>query len=157
MPRMYTAKLTALSSSAKIDFFEFNTPATCVTKLHKLSIGQTTELGDAAEEKLIWFIKTAHSTSGSGGATATPVATDRGLTMAALNTSVENGNTTQATGGTPITVVEDVFDVRVGLLWIPTPEEWVWVPPSTRCVVGIDTTPGDSITWSAGTVWFEEY
>lgn len=156
MGRMYTATFAGVAVTVAVDFFEFNTPATCSTVIHAIDIGQSTESGDAAEEFLRWFIKSAHTTSGTTGqSSATPAPLDTGNTMAALNTAVEICNTVQATGGTPKTHWASTFNVRAGLLWIPTPECRLVIAPSTRLVIGIASTPGDSITFD-GTVAFEE-
>lgn len=154
MGRMYSATFVAAAFTAAFDFFELNTPATCSVTLHAVDCGQSTEMGDTAEEFFRWFIKSAYSTSGSGGSAPTPAALDRGNTMAA-GTTIEAGNTTPATGGSPITLWASTFNVRAGLLWIPTPECRITVPPSTRLVIGVTSVPADSITFD-GTVVFEE-
>lgn len=154
MGKIYTLTFAPSAQTAQIDFFEVNSPSGCSVCIHSVQVGQTTETGDAQEEFLPWFIKINHSTSGNGTATtAQPL--DATNPSTALATACETVATTQATGGSPLTKWRDAFNVRAGLLWKPIPEERIWIPPSTRLVVGLDAAPADSITWT-GTLVFEE-
>jgi len=153
MGRMYSVGFTASAQTAAIEFFEVVTPATCSVVIHSLEIGQTTELGDAMEEQLEWYISSGATVSGNGSAT-TPVALDRGITMAALSTC-ETVATTKANTGTIVYPKRGVFNVRAGLLYVPTPETRISIPPSTRLTVGLTAAPADSVTW-VGCLEFEE-
>ena len=154
MGKMFSLSFAASAQTAQIDFFEVNSPSGCSIILHSIQVGQTTEAGDSAEEFLPWSIVRSHSTSGNGTGT-TAAALDATNPATALATACETVATTQATGGSPVTLWRDAFNVRAGLLWKPIPEERITIPPSTRLIVGLLSAPADSITWT-GTLVFEE-
>lgn len=54
--------------------------------------------------------------------------------MPAFGGTAESSNTTVATGGTPSTVLERGFNIRVGLYYVPTPETRIVLSPSQRLV-----------------------
>jgi hypothetical protein len=145
MPRLYKIQFTAVTISAAQDLFEINVASTKVCRLISAYFGQSSDAGDAEDEQLRWSIITAHSTSGSGGSSATPQPDDPG--DAAFAGTAEVNNTTQATGGSPITRASDCFNVRGGLAYRPHEREQIWIPPSGRLVFTV-TAPADAITGS---------
>ena len=118
MGLIYSASIAAVSVSAIQDFFYLKAGATWPLLIHQIAIAQTgnSDVGDAQEEMLRWQIKIGATTAGSGGSSVTP-RNGRGNTS---NTTARANDTSQATGGTALTVWEDAFNIRSGLLWIPT-------------------------------------
>lgn len=155
--RMYTISFTATAVTTSLDLFEI-TPADdkpCV--LHALYVGQTTELGDAAEEQLEWTIRRGGTamTSGSGGVAA---ANGIGLdpSYATSGFTYEARNTTLATFTAGTIVHDDTFNVRVGIQYIPTPEMRPSVSQANGGMVcRLEAAPADSITFAA-TAYIEE-
>lgn len=153
MGMLYTATFAEVAVSVAADLFEIVAPSDAAVVLHSVRIGQSTEEGDAAAEMLPIAIVKGNATSGSGGSTPTPTPLESGFTAA--GSTVETCNTTQASTGTPLTLVADAFNVQVGWQWIPTPEERIVLSPSQRCVVRLGAAPADAMNMN-GTLVFEE-
>jgi hypothetical protein len=153
MARIYAANFDAIAVTAAQDFFEIAPPATASVLLHGLMIGQSTDYGDAQAEGLRLLIIRGATTTGSGGATITPAQAIPG--GAAASSTVKRNNTTAATGGTPVTLHADCFNVQSGYQFWWTPETRLICAPSSRIVVNLPAAPADSITFSA-TLYFEE-
>lgn len=151
---IYSAVFTRVTVSAAQDFFELNTPSGKSIRLLGVFIGQNSEEGDAASESLSIDFIVDYSTSGSGGSAPTPRALDRSNTVAA-GTTVEVNNTTQATGGSPLTLLSDAWNLQAGFQWVATPEMQIKLGPSSRFVVASPDTPADAVTMSGTIVWME--
>lgn len=151
MGRIYTASFSAVAVTAAVDFFELLAPATGMVRLISCRIGQSTEEADAQAEMLNINI-VRYATTGSGGGTATPAPMQVGHAASGV-TSVETNNTAQ--GVTPTVLVSDAWNVQIGWVYQPSPEEMILVPPSGLLAIESPDTPADSISFS-GTLVFEE-
>lgn len=155
--RAYTVIFTDTASASALDWFELKTTSAGGIALLGLFIGQTTELGDAAEEQTPWTIKRAGGsyTSGSGGSTPTPALVRSG--DAAATFTAETVNTTQAAVGTGtlVTLHSDAFNLRAGLQLLWTPETAPTAKVSEALVIGMGAAPTDSVTWR-GTAYVAE-
>lgn len=151
--RVYTAVFDNIAVTAAQDLFEIATPATSGAVLHALLVGQSSDFGDAQAEGLRLLIVRAATTTGSGGATITPAPVIPG--GAAASSTVKRNNTTAATGGTPVTLHADTFNVQAGYQIWWAPETRPRVAPSSRIVVNLPAAPADSLTMSA-TLIYEE-
>ena len=87
--------------------------------------------------------------SGSGGTAATPAPTVPGDVA---GTTVETNNTSAATN--PTVVLGDAWNVQVGWLYQPTPEERIELGGAERIAVQ-SADPADAMTVS-GSMTFEE-
>jgi hypothetical protein len=153
MTRMYVANFDNITVSAAQDFFEVAPAATVSVVFHGLMIGQSTDYGDAQAEGLRLLIIRGATTTGSGGATITPAPVLPG--GAAASSTVKRNNTTAATGGTPINLHSDGFNVQSGYQIWWTPETRLVCAPSSRIVVNMPSTPADAINFNAS-LYFEE-
>ena len=153
MGRMYTVVFEAGSVTAQQDFFEVVAPADSVVVLHSVVLTQTSDVGDAAEEMLSVAIRSGQTTSGSGG--SAPTAIPLSLGDAAFGGTVEVNNTTKASLGTIVSHHRESFNIRTGLVYLPTPEMRKTLSPSARMTVELLTTPADALTMD-GTLVFEE-
>lgn len=150
--RIYTVVVSGVASpAAAFDFFEFVAAAGKPIRLLRLRIAQTSE-PTTEEEQLPLTVVISHSTSGSGGSTPTPRAMQP--TDVAAGFTSETMNTTQATGGTPLTVMEDAWNTRAGVDIPFAPEEAPEVTGGGRMVVA-SGAPADAVTIRA-TAWIEE-
>ncbi len=152
MGRVYTAFFAATAVTAAVDFFEIAAPSTGMIKILSCRIGQTTEEADAQAEMLSISI-VRYSTSGSVGGTVTPTPHQVGH-AASGDTTVETNNTTQ--GGTPTIIIADSWNVQVGWLYQPAPDEMIWIPPSGILAIESPDTPSDSISFT-GSLTYEEF
>jgi hypothetical protein len=133
MPRIYrvpyTGTITAAGGDADLISIQPADDKPC--RLVGWKIGQTTEVGDAAEENLRLNIRhmTATVTIGSGGSAVTPVANRPGTTdiVAAGFTARCNDTTVSTTSGTSTIMEEGAWNER------NTPYD-VWIPEELRPV-----------------------
>lgn len=153
MGRMYSASYAGVAVTAAVDIFEILPAANKPISVHALFIGQSSDAGDAEAELLRYQVIRGHTTSGSGGGTATP----RGLlpNTTASGAIVETNNTTAASGGTALTLHSDTFHVASGEKLILTPEMRWACANAELLVVRLGAAPADSLTINA-TIVFEE-
>lgn len=148
--RPYGVVLPATASAVAIDYLELIAGASVAMELWGYKVGQTTELGDAQEEQIDYYVKRGAGTytSGSGGNTGVARTPFKPGDSAATFTA-ESANTTKiAVGtGTLVTLVNDTFNLRSGLQeWFP-PEFTPGCGPSQALALGMTGAPVDSVTW----------
>lgn len=154
MGRIYTVQFTQVNVTAQQDLFMVAPAANRPIFIHSLFVGQSSDAGDAQDEQLALAVIRGHNTVGSGGTSFTAIPYSS-LDVAAGFTARVN-DTTIASGGTPVTLHSDAFNVRAGYQLIQTPElRWPCSAASTRILVRLLTTPVDSLTMS-GTLMVEE-
>lgn len=142
-----------MAVSAIQDLFEIVAGANSVVIIHACFISQESEEADAQDEMLRVTWTRAHTTSGSGGSGVNANPLDSG--DQADEASVEANNTTQATGGSPLVIHAEAFNVRAGWAYIPTPEARIVLSPEERLVLELPVAPADAMT-ASGTLIFEE-
>ena len=144
----YIIRLPSTAVTVQVDFLELLAPAVGVLVVHEVHITQSTEEGDTEAEVLgvDWTLGESSVTSGSGGASATPISLPKGHTA---GMTAEVFNTTQMVVGTgTLTILgEDGFHVAAGYHYVPTPEARFQIAPSDRLALGLTKTPADSITF----------
>lgn len=155
MGRMYTIVFSRIAVTAVQDLYEVLCPADAVMILHRLTLTQDSEEGDAQDEQLYISIRrvTGSPTSGSGGSSSTPAPIQQG--DAAAGIAAEVNNTTQLSAGSNTVLHSEAFNVRAGLDYFPPPEQRFVFSPSTYCLVELEEAPADSVTLS-GTMVVEE-
>lgn len=155
MGRFYSIPLVPTAFTTAVDAFEIVASTGKPFVVHEVILGQDTEFGDAQAEVLnVLFKKGIGSTSGSAGSTVTPM---KHLTNdAAAGPTVEVMNTTQAAagGGSLTTFRSEMFNVALGLQYLPPPEQRLTFLPAEAFVVSV-TVPADSVTLT-GSVIIEE-
>lgn len=152
MGRMYSITFTNITVSAAQDLFELLPATQKPVVIHALFLSQNSDVGDAQDEVLRFSIIRGHTTSGSGGASVTPVPLNSADTVSGA--TCERNNTTIASAGTAVTLHTDGFNVRAGLALIFPPEMRIRVANNNLLVVRIPA-PADSIVMD-GTLYFEE-
>jgi hypothetical protein len=152
MGRIYTVEFSEVAVSAAQDLFELTAAADKPLRIHAILLGQSSDAGDAEAELLNYKLIRGHTTSGSGGTSATPRPMDEN--DAAAGATCEVNNTTVASAGTAVDLISDTFNVQVGLqLWF-TPETRPRIENGALGCLRI-TAPADAITLS-GTMIVEE-
>jgi len=151
--RRFSVSFSAVAVTAQVDFFEVVAGTNNPIEITGLSLGQSTDAGDSEAEQAYIELVRGYTTSGAGGASATPVALDSG---AASNATAETNNTTLASTGTPVTPFTTGFNLQAGLDWNPTPEQYVRVAGGERLVVRLGGAPADSVSFS-GTLFYIEH
>ena len=149
------------TDATQIDFVELLCPADALIQVISLRIGQTSEAADAQAEMMgLKFIRAFGSiTSGSGGSdgSSTGIPAPHSKGAPASGATLELLNTTQALVnlGTFTDLLQDAFNVQVGFLYQPTPDEYIELSPSDTLIVASSKAPVDSIDWVAGITWEE--
>ena len=150
---MYTITISGVASPATaFDFLEISPAANKPVKLRRIRIAQTSE-PTTEEEQLAITVVRGHTTSGSGGDT-TPDGGSLGPATAASAYTAETMNTTIASAGTGVNLVEDAWNTRSGYDMAFAPEE------APMCINGVllvvrSAAPADAVTIRA-TFWVEE-
>lgn len=157
MGRMYVANFEGAAlttANGDYDYFEIAPADDKPIAIHAVFISFYSEVGDAAEEIIRWGIVRGHATSGSTPNNSNVRALDSG--DAAFGGTAEALNATIASAGTPLTLHADAFNLRVGLVYVPTPE---MRPKCSQAdgliVVRQFSTLADDAN-ANGTVYFEE-
>jgi len=154
MGTMYAITFEGVTVTAAQDFFEIQPADDKPVVIHAIYLSQSSDAGDSQEELLRIKIIRGHTTSGSGGTTATPRPLDPNSPSAGMTAEVNN--TTIASGGTAVDLHADTFNVRSGWVYMPTPEARPKVNQgNTTLVVRLMAAPADSLTMS-GTLVVEE-
>lgn len=153
--KMYTVQFTGVAVTAQQDLFAIVASSTKQLCVHGFELSQSTEVGDTQEEGLSILVKRGATSAGTGGTAPTPTPLQVGQGASSFTARV-NDATTIASGGTIVTVHATNWNIRSSpFQWLYTPEQRIWQAVSERLVVGLATTPADSITMS-GTIWVEE-
>lgn len=153
MGRIYTVEFENVAVTASQDFFELTAADDKPIRIIGLFLAQYSDLGDAAEEILRFRVIRGHTTSGSGGATATPRPV--AVSDAAAGFTCEINNTTIASAGTAVNLHSDSFNIRTGTqIWLPPGCGW-GTTQATLLVVRLLAAPADSLSMS-GTLYVEE-
>jgi hypothetical protein len=161
---VYTVEFNAQDQTAadgNMDMFELRPSSSAGMQIALIGvhIDNTSEVGDAQEEMISYSLirmTGATFTSGTGGTTPTPVATDFNDVAASFAADAVN-DVVATTTGTTATPISRGFNLRTGLdLWLPA-EDWIVVPgvANAAIIVRFNTTVADTVTWQ-GTAWVKE-
>lgn len=118
-------------------------------------VSQGSDAGDAQDEQLSITLKRGATTAGSGGGTFTALKQSQ-TNGPAFGGTCRINDTTPASAGTIEEAYPDSFNVRNGWIYLPMPEERFIVDVG-RLVMGLLTTPADSLTMSGGIIFAELY
>lgn len=154
--QIYVATFTDIDISAAQDLFEIVAPATSRIVIREFEIGQHSDAGDALADMLDLQIIRGHTTSGSGGASVTPVPVVPWSDAPAAAATVERNNTTIAADGSPKTLRATAWNVMGGYRYYPGFRgERIMLDYSDRLVFRLGTAPSSTIKCCA-TLVFEE-
>ena len=147
----YTASQTAQALTTAVDLMVGTVATDVPVELWGFDIGNTTDLGDAAEEVLLIGVYAGVSTTGVGAALTEVALHDR----APANTMTWVGQGTATTGGNLKHVIH--WNVRqAGPAWIATPETVIRVSAANDPVAfRLLAAPADSITLTYEALWKE--
>jgi hypothetical protein len=158
VPRFYTLEFeaqTIAAASGDYDLFELAPADDKPIEVVEFVLGQSSELGDAAEEQLRLRVIRGHTTSGNGSATTPRPGNPND---AAAGAACETVGSTIASSGTAINLWSDTMNVRAGYQWGPRPQGMgLWCSQAeTLLVVRLMAAVADDLTLS-GTLGFWEY
>ena len=147
MPREYKvpASFTLTAAGGNTDLFQLNAATNKPIRLVGFRLGNTSEVGDTAEEglelQLMHMTATVTDGTGTGSTLVTPVPVTRGVAAAGFTARV-NSPTVATTSGT--TTIEEY----VGWINRQTPLE-MWYPDNKWC---LDAIAGETIILRMNTV-----
>lgn len=156
MGRCYTVTFENVAVAAAQDFWEL-TPAddkpVRILGWNLSNVGAAADAGDAQEEFFRLSIVRGHTTSGSGGSSATPQPCNRNDAAAGFAAEVNN-TTIASTSGT--TIWAGGHNIRVpDVFWLPDPIQITASQADTTIVVRLVAAPADSVNMS-GCLFVEE-
>jgi len=147
---IYSAPFDALAVTTATDLFHVTVTDTIV--IHSLVLGNTTDLGDAAEEVLCIGVFRA-VTGGSGGTALTEASYVRGDDPA-VTAAVLANNSSISTGGTRIGLIP--WNIRIPLEKIWTPETRIRIDSGEDPLAfRLMAAPTDSVTMCGELLWEE--
>jgi len=152
----FTCAFSEVSVTLEQDLFELLAPTDAAAILISARFGQQTDQGDASAEMLpIEFIVGKGTvTAGSGGSAGVEEPLE-GVT-AAGGVVLLNNTTRMVVGtGSLHTMLADAWNIQIGYLYQPVPEERIIVSPGNRVTVAIAAAPGSAISMSGTIVWDE--
>ena len=153
MSRFYTITISGVASpAAAFDFVEISPAANKPVRIRRIRIAQTSE-PTTEEEQLALTVVRGHTTTGSGGDT-TPDGGKLDPSDANSSYTAETMNTTIASAGTAVNLVEDAWNTRAGYDMAFAPEETPMCINGELLVVR-SSAPADAVTIRA-TIWVEE-
>lgn len=140
--RVYSVPMSGIAVSTVSSLLLITAPATMVLVVLRTSLGQSESVASNQDRV---FLQRA-SDAGTGGTAVTPEKTEVGM-PAATFTVLRNLTTGPTLTGVPL--VDEGFNWLNGWLYMPAPEERIWIPPSGRLVLRIPETPAVSLTMEA--------
>lgn len=146
MSGIYTVQFNGVAVTAAQDLIALVAHASKQCVLIGFGIGQTSDVGDAAEELLRIRIRSGQTVAGSGGTAPTPVPTDGSGSAAGFTARVND--TTQANTGTIVEHYQHVWNVRMPLeIVLPEPMQLIF-GAGRRLTIELPGAPADSLTVS---------
>jgi len=154
-PIIFAANFSAQAVTTATDLHEITPVVDRPVVIYGLTVGQTTDLGDAAEEVLMIGVY-RDATAGSGGTAATEYVYNNTAVTTTITAAVRQLGTA-STGGTLIDIIP--WNIRSPLFWFPIPE----LRPKFSNIAAEGPTstfrliaaPADSITISSTLYWTE--
>jgi len=149
MGAMFSLSFSEVAVTAQQDLFQLEA-TTHPIKIHRVTLSQSTDVGDAAEEGLSILIREVTDVVTDDGGEQS---LDRNNPGTFTGACAVNETTKLVTGAA--TLHSEAWNVRMPFMYLPTVEERITIDIGNAVVVNLHTTPADSITMS-GTIVFEQ-
>lgn len=160
MGRIYAVPMagqTVTNAGGNADLWEFLPADDKPVRLRGFTIGQISEVGDAAEEGVeLQVIRLPATVTGGNGTAVTPVPMDSADAAAGCAAEV-NGSTVATTSSTAVVVASIPWNIRSSPLdvWFPDERFCPKVKQGEGLVIRLITTVADDVTMG-GVAWIEE-
>jgi len=161
MGRIYTVPFvagTVTNAGGNADLWEITPADDKPIRIRGIRLGQTSELGDTAEEAIeIQIIHLAATVTSGNGSSVTPVPVDAGVNVTAGFSAEINGATVATTSTTATTIESMAWNIRQSPLeiWYPDKDFAPTARQAAALVVRMASTVADDITF-CGCLWVEE-
>ena len=148
---VYTASGT-VTLSVIGEFISLEADATNPYVIHSCRIGQFSDAGDADAEMLeVRVVRYTGAQGATGGIAGDETPHEVGMPASGVVSHI--GSTTLS--ATTTTIMEDSFNVQAGWLYLPTPEERIWVTAGAGIAFVCVAAPNDIITITASCTYEE--
>jgi hypothetical protein len=144
--RRYSVQVNAVAVTTAKDLIRITAPSTMTLCVIRAWVGQSGNV--TSENGRVLLQRASDSQSGTS---ETPQALEVGDPAATFTAQTLTADHTLT--GDPM--IDEAFNWVSGYLWVPAPEERVWVPPSGKLVLRLAGAPAASKTVSAGLVVIE--
>lgn len=147
MPK-YVVTFENVAYNAPQDAFEVVAGTGKPLVIHACFITQHTDAGDAQDEQIRVRCVRGHTQTGSSGLTPTIAPLGQGRAAALFTAKTNCGGPSGlsvATGGSPLVLHPEGFNIRAGWPFLPTPEIRHEVQPGERYVVNLPGIPTGTI------------
>ena len=148
MGRLYSLSFTEVAVTAQQDLFQIEA-VTVPVVIHALYLSQTSDVGDAAAERLSILIQRVTDALAN---VSTAVKLDEGDGNDTVDINVND--TTELVTGVSI-IHSEAWNIAMPFIYLPPPELRPVLQIGNVIVANLNTTPADSITMS-GTLYWEE-
>ena len=142
--RKYTVGITALSVSAEADLIAITAASTCAVCVTRAAI---TQGGSVTSEQNLAVVSRASTNNSTGATTLTARPFEVGDPAAASTVIYSIPNVLNTLTGNPLE--HEGFNWVSGYLWVPAPEERIWIPPSGILVLRLANAPSAAKTVDA--------
>lgn len=139
--RRYSVQVNAQAVTAAKDLVRISAPSTMVLCVLRAWVSQSG--GVTSEQNRVLLQRASDAQTGTS---ETPQAIEVGDPAATF--TAQTLTTDHTLTGDPI--IDEGFNWVSGYLWVPAPEDRIWVPPSGRLVLRLASAPSASKTVSAG-------
>lgn len=139
--RRYSVQVNAVAVTTAKDLIRVTAPATMTLCVIRAWVGQS---GNVTSENGRCLIQRASDSQ--TGTSETPQSLEVGDPAATFTAQTLTAD--HALTGDPM--IDEAFNWVSGYLWVPAPEERIWVPPSGKLVLRLAVAPSASKTVSAG-------
>lgn len=148
---VYVVLNKAVTIATAITIIQIKSGATTPLELLRVTLSQKGST-TSAQERIQILRKTGAATVTS----FTPLLLDPGDSAAAsVGGTAATGITGTAEGSDGDVLVDEGFNVLNGWLWLPTPEERIWVPSAAFIALKFPSAPATQ-TWSAA-IYYREF
>lgn len=144
--RRYSVQVNAAAVTTAKDLIRVTAPSTMTLCVIRAWVGQS---GNVTSENARVLVQRASDSQ--SGTSETPQALEVGDPAATFTAATLTADHTLT--GDPM--VDEAFNWVSGYLWVPAPEERIWVPPSGKLVLRLAAAPSASKTVSAGLMVIE--
>lgn len=144
---------SSIAASFTGEYISLKADASNPILVHSIRIGQYSDAGDSEAEMLQVRLSRYTGVQGTTGGSAgqdTPHEVGGPVTGA----NVHVGSTALSATGV-VVILEDSFNVQAGWLYLPTPEERIWIAPGEGLAAVSPAGPADALSLTAS-ITYEE-
>lgn len=149
---VYTATMSAVSVSGAITLVQVKAGAAVPLRLLEVRVAQSGSTTSTMQRVRILRKSTAATVTSFTPLKFNPIDP---AASAAGGTSATGTNASNENSGDGDVLVDDVFNILNGWLWVPVPQMQIWVPAAGMIGVKFPAAPAAALTVTASITWEE--